>query len=212
MARTAPRRSPSLPRRPRGRPPAAEAADARDRILEAAARLLYAQGARATGVDALIAASGVAKMTFYRHFPTKQALVLEVFRRGTEGWLAALEATAGRAEIPAAARLLAVFDFLEAWFGEPGFRGCAAINLAAETGDRAAPECRLAADYKRRVGRLLEGIARDGGLPDPRRLAERLLLLIDGATVRAQLEDSARPARVAREIAAVLIIEAEAGG
>src|SRR5690349_4815887 len=106
---------------------------ARDRILDAAYDLFSANGIRAVGIDAILERSGVAKMTLYRHFPSKQDLALayldERDARWTHDWLEA-EVTS-RTSDPRE-RLLAIFDVFDEWFRRPDFEGCAFINVMLE--------------------------------------------------------------------------------
>jgi AcrR family transcriptional regulator len=160
---------------------------ARERIMETALRLFYSEGVRATGIDRIIAESGVAKMSFYRHFPAKTDLVCAFLEERHRRWMAwfgsSVAAHAGRR----GSAFLAVADALEEWFASPDFRGCAFINTAAEFTQQESRERAIAAAHKRELEKLLEQHAADGGLspaPEAGRLA---LLAVDGAIVRAQM-------------------------
>ena len=106
---------------------------ARDRILDTAFRLFYARGLRAVGVDTIIAESGVAKATFYRHFPAKDDLILAYLDKVDHVWTAQLQAAAHAAGPEPADQLVGLFDALTTACRRPGYRGCAFINAAAET-------------------------------------------------------------------------------
>ena len=110
---------------------------ARERILETAYDLFSRSGTRAVGVDTIIAESGVAKMTLYRNFTSKDELILEFLRQRDERWTRAwLQAeVAERAEQPGA-RMLAIFDVFGEWFARDDFEGCAFINVMLELDDR----------------------------------------------------------------------------
>ena len=113
---------------------------ARERILDAASAAFYARGLGAVGVDAIVEDAGVAKATLYRHFRTKDDLVVAFLRRRDERWRAwlrdAVERLAGGRP---AERPLCVFDALGEWFASEEFRGCAFINAATEIADPAHP-------------------------------------------------------------------------
>lgn len=111
------------------------AGGARARILGTAARLFYERGIRAVGVDTLIAESGVAKATFYKHFPAKDDLVLAYLDTIDEAWTAQLQAAAQAAGDRPADQLVGVFAALGAVCDGPGYRGCGFLN-AAGSGDR----------------------------------------------------------------------------
>jgi AcrR family transcriptional regulator len=106
---------------------------ARDRILDTAYDLFSRHGVRAVGVDRIVAESGVAKMSLYRHFPSKDDLVLtflqEREQRWTNGWL---RAEAERRGDSAAGRMLAIFDVFGEWFVVEDFEGCSFINVLLE--------------------------------------------------------------------------------
>src|SRR5689334_24112269 len=103
---------------------------ARERILDAAYELFSRQGIQAVGVDAVISRSGVARQTLYRHFASKQDLVLAFLERREQEWTRRWleEEVRTRATDPAS-RLLAIFDVFDEWFGRPDFEGCSFINV-----------------------------------------------------------------------------------
>lgn len=164
--------------------------DARTRVLETAYRLFYRHGLRATGIDRIIAESGVAKASLYRHFPTKQALIEAYLDVRHARWMDWLETRlAGHAS--AAQWLHALPDALDDWFRAPGFRGCAFINGHAEVGSEAPP---MTVQHKRELAQRIERACREAGLAGPGDCAADLLLAVEGAIVRAQMEgaDAAR--------------------
>ncbi len=177
----------------------------RERILEVASQLFYRDGIRAVGVDTLIAEAGVAKMTFYKHFPSKDDLVVAWLQRRDERWRDWFEGEVERRAKMPAGRLLVVFDALEAWFRQHDFRGCAFMNTMLEMADPDHPAHRAAAEHKRLVERYLADLARAASMPDPRRLARQLLILMDGATVNALRGEGERAARDARRMAEKLL-------
>ena len=110
---------------------------ARQRLLETAYTLICKHGVRAVGVDTIIERSDVAKMTMYRHFGSKDELVIEVMRRReslwTEAWL--VDEVRRRTDQPAE-RLLTIFDVFDEWFRKRSFEGCLFINVLLEIDDR----------------------------------------------------------------------------
>src|SRR6476469_5173986 len=106
---------------------------ARDRILDAAFRLFYARGIRAVGVDKIIAESGVAKATFYKHFPAKDDLVVTYLDRVDGVWSSQLRDAATAAGSDPADQLVGLFAALGTACRRDGYRGCAFINAAAES-------------------------------------------------------------------------------
>src|SRR3954452_2395560 len=107
---------------------------ARERILSAAYDLFSRRGVRAVGIDAIIAQSGVARMTLYRHFASKEQLVLAYLERREELWTRRwLQAEVEQRASDPAERLLAIFDVFDAWFRREDFEGCAFINIMLES-------------------------------------------------------------------------------
>lgn len=176
----------------------------KDRILQTALRLFYSHGIHSTGIDTIIAESGVAKMTFYKHFPSKQDLILQVLKHSEEIAFSRLTQAIDRIASPRK-RILALFDYLEKWFQDPQFRGCAFINTTTEYSDPKSEECRFSAHHKARMLLLIEEIVREAELKNPKKTAEQLLLLFDGATVRAQTDRSPRSALLAKDLAVLLL-------
>ena len=157
------------------------AAPARDRILETAKRLFYRNGIRATGIDTIIAEAGVAKMSFYNNFPSKDDLVRAFLVARHESWMAAFN---GRVEKHLEGRGLAALAFaLDEWFAEPDFRGCAFINTVAEFGQAFEG----AMGHKVELEDYVRGIATRLGLSAPERTAGEAMMVIEGAIVRAQM-------------------------
>lgn len=174
---------------------------ARDRLLQAAEDLFYAEGIQAVGVERLLAASGVGRASFYRHFTGKDSLVSAVLRRRDEHWRAWLEgAVTAHGGGP-----LAVFDALAEGADDPGFRGCAFINAMAETASPHSDVYRLATEHKNRVVGFLNHLIEEAGHPRHQELAEQFALLMDGAIVTAMREQTGDPARRARKIAELLL-------
>ncbi len=175
--------------------------DARTRVLECAYRLFYRHGLRATGIDRIIAESGVAKASFYRHFPTKQALVEAYLDLRHARWMGWLESRLSAAP-DARAWLAALPDALDDWFRAPGFRGCAFINGHAEAGSEAPA---MTVTHKRELAARIARACAEAGLAPSDEVAADLLLAIEGAIVRAQMEgaDAAR-APLLRAFARVL--------
>jgi AcrR family transcriptional regulator len=164
----------------------ANARDARERLLVAAYELFSRYGVQAVGVDAIIERSGVARQTMYRHFGSKQELVLAFLERREEVWTRGwLQAEVERRESDASRRLLAVFDVFDEWFRTPGFEGCSFINVMLEHPDEAHPLHRAAADYLAGIRRFLEQLARRAGIRDAEPFARQWHILMKGSIVAA---------------------------
>ncbi len=183
---------------------------ARDRILDTAFRLFYARGIRAVGVDRLIAESGVAKATFYKHFPGKDDLVLAYLDRVDEVWTGQLHAAAEAAGPEPRDQLVGLFDALASACRRDGYRGCGFLNAAAESVPGTPVHERTVA-HKRHVREWVQGLATDAGADDPAGLARSLTLLLDGGLARGALDADPAVADEARRSAALLVEAATAG-
>ncbi|WP_216215885.1 TetR/AcrR family transcriptional regulator [Amycolatopsis aidingensis] len=176
-------------------------AEATDRLLDAAGKLFYERGVQAVGMDAIRAESGVSLKRLYQCFPAKEALVEAYLRRRDERWRASLTGyVAARGNDP-----LAVFDWLHAWFSEPGFRGCAFINCFGELGPNAPGVTAAARAHKTAVRSYLRTLA----APDA--LADQLFTLLEGATVTAAINGDPAIALTSKAAARALLAQAAAG-
>jgi AcrR family transcriptional regulator len=192
------------PRRRVRSPPAA----ARDRLIAAADELFSRDGIAATPVDEAIRRAGVATATLYHHFDGKDALVAAYLRDRHERWMRRWERHIAAAADPAAA-LLAIFDALDEWEREGGAaRGCAFVDAAAELGDRDHPAWSEISAHKEGVRARLVELAQDAGRSDAEALADRLLLLYEGALSALLLGYLERPIAQARVVAEALVASA----
>jgi AcrR family transcriptional regulator len=163
---------------------ASDAPSARDRILRTAHDLFYRDGVRATGIDRVIAESGVAKLTFYRHFPSKNDLIRAYLDDRHQRWMAWFaDALARHGGGPGA-----IVPAVGEWLREPGYRGCAFINSVGELGGALPEVVEIARHHKVDMTTAIAAV-----LPASRRrakLAQAVALAIDGAIVRAQFDTS----------------------
>jgi AcrR family transcriptional regulator len=180
---------------------------ARERILETAYDLFSRSGTRAVGVDTIIAESGVAKMTLYRNFASKDDLILEFLRQRDERWTRAwLQAeVTGREERPGA-RMLAIFDVFGEWFERDDFEGCAFINVMLELDDRESRVRVACVEHLVAIRGFVRGLAVDAGVAeaDADHVAAQWHILMKGSIVAAAEGDTAAAAR-ARELGALLL-------
>jgi len=174
----------------------------RDRLLDAAERLIYRDGISATGVDTILAQASVARMSLYNQFGNKDGLVLAALDRRDRRWLAWFEARVTALAPAGVPRALALFDALGEWFRQPDFHGCAFINAAGELADPAHAVRQLSARHKLALARIVTTIATEAGYGD---LDRALFLLIEGAIVAAMVEGRPDAAEDARQVAARLL-------
>jgi AcrR family transcriptional regulator len=179
---------------------------ARSRALDAAEQLFYGRGVQAVGMDAVRAASGLSLKRLYALYPSKGDLVEAYLLRRDTRWRGDLAAHVAAATTDPGGRLLAVFDWLAAWFDEPGYRGCAFLNAYGELGAGSPAVAAAARRHKAEFRRWLGTLTAAAGLPAA--LADHLLLLAEGAIATAALTGGSAPARQARAAAAVLLAAA----
>lgn len=183
---------------------------ARERILDTAYELFSRNGIRAVGVDRVIAESGVAKMTLYRNFASKDELVLEFLRRREERWTREwLQAEVERRADDPAERLLAIFDVFDAWFRQDDFEGCSFINVLLEVTDPASKVRQASVVHLASIRSFLQGLATDAGAADPEDFARRWHILMKGSIVAAG-EGDREAARRGQEIGKLLLADARA--
>lgn len=167
----------------------AEPSAARERILVTAHDLFYRHGIRATGVDKVIAASKVTKVTFYRHFPSKNDLIrayLNFRHQLWMDWFVSMLAQYQGAQSKLQRRrepLAPVLSAIQDWMHDPKFRGCAFINSVAELGGGLDDALSIAASHKQDMVAAIREL-----LPEPKAaaIARAAALALDGAIVRAQ--------------------------
>jgi AcrR family transcriptional regulator len=160
----------------------------RERIVEAATELFYAQGLRAVSAEKIIARVGITKVTFYRHFPTKDDLIVAALERRAK-WErdAVAQARDAAGDAPGVFRILAEAIGAEAC--RPGFRGCPFINAAAEYADPQHPVRRVVDAHRRWFRQTLQDLLDESAVPDSARVADQLVMLRDGAMVCGYLSD-----------------------
>jgi len=166
---------------------------ARDRLIEAATRLFYAEGIHGVGIDRVIVDAGVTRATMYKWFAGKEDLVL-AYLRGEDAGIRGLFANAGASTSDPAELLELTVRGIAADVREHHTRGCPFINAAAEYPDVTGPVRRLIAEHREWFRSTLEQLATAAGLQDPREVAAALVLLRDAALVGGYLDGDERVA------------------
>lgn len=175
---------------------------ARQRLLNTAEKLFYAEGVRAVGIDRIIAEADVAKTTLYSHFPSKDDLILAVLEKREVDVDQMFEKSIEKAVAKGESRLEGFFAALKKWFQQAGFRGCSFINAAVELADCQHEASQFSSAHKRRFhAQIHEIIATDFSEQVAQQTAPAISLLVEGAIISAVLQRSAKPADTAREAA-----------
>jgi AcrR family transcriptional regulator len=179
---------------------------ARGRILDAATRLFREEGIHTTSVDRVIAEADVAPMTVYRHFAGKDELVTATLERWSEQWLGWLRSEAARGGDDPGARLDGLWDALEKWFADEGFRGSYVDNVASELRAKPGhPAQAPVAAHRAALRELLRDLLTDGDAPPPAATVLQLQMLVDGAVAAAAVDRQPGAAAGARALAASLV-------
>ena len=159
---------------------------ARERILQAADQLFYRDGFRATGVDRVIAESGAAKMTFYRHFPSKDDLIAAVLEQRHTRWMQWFVSAVNARLDGGGTGLEVIAEVLDSWFCKRDFRGCVFINAVAEDGVAGRFRA-VAVAHKAELEAYVRTVCRRLELTPSQRVASAVMVTIEGAIVRAQM-------------------------
>src|SRR3954464_3369079 len=175
--------------------PAAGRQSARERILDTAYELFSRHGTRAVGVDRIIAECGIAKMTLYRNFPSKDELILAFLDRRAQRWTHEwLQCEAGRGGSPAQC-LLAVFDTFDGWFRQADFEGCSFINVMLEVVEPESPVRQATVRHLEAIRGFVGSLAEEAGIQDPEGFARQWHILMKGSIVSAAEGDLEAAAR-----------------
>lgn len=174
-------------------------------ILEAAIRLFCRDGIAATGIDAIVREAGVARMTIYNHFGSKEGLVIAALERESGAWRAWFFARLAALQLPPRQRLLAVFDILTEWFERDDYFGCALMNAVLEVRNSSEALMAVTMAHKKPLREQLRAIAVAADIPEPDIFTDRFDLIMNGAIVNALFAGTAAPAQEAKMIASALI-------
>ena len=178
--------------------------DARERILDTAYELFSRRGVRDVGIDEVIERAGVAKATLYRHFPSKDDLVIAFLERREQRWtLAWVEAEARRRGTTPEEQLLAIFELFDEWFHRDDFEACSFINVLLEMGP-AHPAGQASVQHLASIRTIVARLAEEAALRDPESFARSWHILMKGSIVSAA-EGDAEAAKRARSMASLLI-------
>jgi AcrR family transcriptional regulator len=180
---------------------------AKDRIVAAASDLFLAEGILGSGIDRLIERSGVAKATFYRHFPSKDDVVVAWLRGPAARWKDSVLARLDRGGGSAIQRLLAFWGAIDDWERPRGYPGCPYLNTLVELRDPGHPARQEVASYIAEVDEFLTTTAAEAGVPDPAEVGVQLRTLAMGMFMAMRLERSSEPAERARAAALSLLAE-----
>ena len=159
----------------------------RDELVQKALEVFYRNGFHATGMEMLVSETGISKTSMYKHFRTKEDLILATLRLRDEqfrNWLFRRMQELGATP---RGQLIAMFDALKEWFAQDGFRGCMFIKASAEYQELDDPIYGQSAKHKRLLFSYISDLTQKAGATDPEALARSLMILKEGAIVTAHM-------------------------
>lgn len=185
--------------------------DLSQNIVATALRLFYRHGFHASGVDFLSREAGVTKKTLYRHYPSKDVLIVAALALRHTQFVADMQLFVEAA--PVEQRPLAYIDFIADWVRKDGFHGCAFINASAEFSPPDAPPHQQAARHKEEIQRYLLKICANAGAKQPEQISVELFLIGEGLIVASQVQGHrASLVQAARSVARISWLAAKADG
>lgn len=180
----------------------------REQLLQTADRLFYHEGFYATGIDRVIAEAGVARMTLYKHFPSKDELVLAVLAYREQRYWNTLDKVLSAAKLQNERTIDATVTAHMQWLIDEGSNGCLFFKALGEYASHSARIAEFAIDHKHRFLTLIRESIQDDGLPVDH-LAEPIVLLLEGATAYAQILPPVQVAEQVRKTIDILIRSVE---
>ena len=189
----------------RAGPEAPALSSSRERLIQTAYALFTRHGTRTVGIDTVIAEAGVAKATLYRHFASKDELILAFLARREQLWSSQwLHAEVLRRGATPVQRLLAVFEAFGEWFARADFEGCPFMTTMLEVSDGHHPVRRASVAHLATLRGFLRDLAAAAGIEDPDSLSHQWLLLMNGAIIAAEQGDT-QAAERARQLGVLLL-------
>ena len=177
----------------------------RDRILSTATDLFQTRGINSTGVDTIVAEAGTTKMTLYKYFHTKEALILEVLRKSQTDFQTWLENQFSARSGKPADKIQQLFDFIEEWVNSPSFLGMGFIKASAEFPDEQNPIHQLSSQQSKDFRQYIAQLATEADIKDADGLALQLSLLFEGAVQAEQMQRGSGAIKYAKQAAKILI-------
>lgn len=177
----------------------------REKILNTAGHLFQTQGINSTGVDNIVAVAGTTKMTLYKYFHSKEALILEVLKQGHQDFQGWLDAKLSSNTKKPSEKIQKLFDFIEEWVTSPDFVGMGFIKASAEFPNEANLVHQLSSEQSRQFRQYISSLASEANIQDADGLALQLSLLFEGAVQAEQMQRGSGAIKYAKKAAKILI-------
>lgn len=179
----------------------------REHLIDTAIGLFREHGYHATGIDRILSEAGVSKKTLYTHFRSKEELIMAALRKYDGLFRNDFMRQVDQQGNTPREKLLAVFDVAGSWFSQNNFFGCMFINAIGEYAQEDSPVREISKQFKRSIRDYIRGLCAQAGAESPDLLADQLALVLEGATVTAQVSQKIGAARTAKTIARQLIAQ-----
>ncbi len=177
----------------------------RNQLIQCARKLFESEGFHTTGIDRVLTEAGVAKMTLYNNFGSKDGLIVAVLEESSKGMIERIQTTISQASTDPYEQILAVFEALASWYSDPEFCGCMFQAAVAEFSDPDSKPAQAARAHQLRIADLFQNLCAGAELPDPQTLGRMLAMLASGASCTARQVQTREPAEHARFIAELLL-------
>ena len=177
----------------------------KSKILVVATDLFQTRGINSTGVDTIVAVAGTTKMTLYKYFHTKEALILEVLEKSHQDFYSWLNDKLNSNTKKPSEKLQRLFDFIEEWVTSPNFRGMGFIKASAEFPNEESPVHQLSSEQSRQFKQYIGNLALEANIQDADGLALQLSLLFEGAVQAEQMKRGSGAIKYAKKAAKILI-------
>lgn len=177
----------------------------REKILSTATSLFQTQGINSTGVDNIVAVAGTTKMTLYKYFRTKEALILEVLQKSQQDFQHWLDEKLNSSSKKPSDKIQQLFDYIEEWISSPEFIGVAFIKASAEFPNEKNPIHQLSSQQSREFRQFISKLATEANIKDAEGLALQLSLLFEGAVQAEQMQRGSGAMIYAKSAAKILI-------
>ena len=177
----------------------------RDKILITATNLFQTQGINSTGVDNIVAVAGTTKMTLYKYFRTKEALILEVLVKNQQDFQTWLDEKLNSNSNKPPEKIQQLFDYIEEWISSPAFVGVAFIKASVEFPNEENPIHQLSSQQSREFRQFISKLAKEANIKDADGLGLQLSLLFEGAVQAEQMKRGSGAIKYAKKAAKILI-------
>lgn len=177
----------------------------REKLLQCARRLFETEGFHTTGIDRILEEAGVAKMTLYNNFGSKDMLIVAVLEKSSQEMIGQLKGMISEVSNDPYEQILGVFDAFSAMFSNPEFCGCMFQAAVAEFPDPESKPAQAARAHHHRMIDLFSGLCTNAELPKAEKLGQMLAMLASGSLCTARQARNQQPAVHAREIAEILL-------